>query len=625
MSSKPAQRTVKFGAFLYDPASGRLLEHGRFVALTPKAFETLGLLLASPGRLVTREEFVRSIWPGVVVEDGNLTSTIWMIRRALGDCGHWVETIPRRGYRFTGPVEATPAAEPVSAATNAGEGARPPSTDRRPAWLPIATLCLIAAAVGLGAGPWIAASPRPARGRTLAVLPFDDLSPGQSQPAIAAGLTESIITELARNPTLVVTARASSTILQGAAIDEAARMLHGESVVRGTVTRAGDDLRVTLQIIDSRSGRYVWASAFDGRLGDVLGLERRIATAIASAVNAGPVPPARRRITVSAPAQESYLLGRELYYRGINEPYPLRQTLLERAIDAYAVAIARAPEWANPYAGIAQASHWMAETDPERLFPAARVAAQRAIALDPEVAEGHGALGYVSAAYFHNLALAEREFQRAIALDPGTRYRHGYGMLLTALGRADEATAMFGEATRRDPLAVTLRFNAANSLFGLGRFEDALAAYQAIDRDRPGEVAESIANSLAFLGRADAALAVLDGQRADESSGAVGPVAVAVCAMATSHRLQEARRRLAVLDAATSPDPWNTARAYGCAGDVTRALLALGRAESRHQAWLIYANVDAAFAGIRHDPRFRAFLARQGIDSRPRPASRERF
>ena len=638
MSSKAAQIFIEFGAFRYEGSSGRLLRQGQPVALTPKAFEALGLLLERPGELVPRDAFVGALWPDTVVEDGNLTSTIWMIRRALGESAQWVQTVPKRGYRFSGPVGAVPSM-PLTGSTEdtrgsaavpaAGESLVPPPlmpvSPRRLGglgWAGAVAALVIAVLGSRGLpGHWLPTSAAPMASRALAVLPLANLSGDASQSFIAEGLTESLITELTQNPALSVTARTSSMLVDEPTVAATARTLGVDLLVRGAVVRAADHLRVTLQIVDGRTGRNLWANGFDGDLADVIDLDKRIAVAVAAAVRVSSSPSlAPRRAAISPRAQEAYLLGRELYYRGINEPYPLRQTLLERSVASYRAALVTQPDWAQPYAGIAQASHWMAEVDPDRLFTAARAAALQAIALDDSVAEGHGALAYTSAAYFHDPVLAEREFTRAVALDPGTRYRHGFGMLLTALGRFDDAEKMFAEALRRDPLAAALQMNAAISLFRARRFDRARVAFEALSRQQPDRFDLERAAALGYVGRTDEALAILRGRPSTHAPMAVA--ATTVCVLTAAHRDDEAR---AVLAGAANRRDWSSeleaARAEACLGHAAAAVAALDRASAAHGVWLADVNVLPDFDRVRGDVGIRAFLARQGLAAPWHPTS----
>lgn len=454
MSSKPPLEVLEFGPFTLDGPGLRLLRDGAPVPLTPKAFDALARLLTVPGQVVTRAALVEDLWPDTFVEEANLTNTIWMVRRALGEHADWLETVPRRGYRFAGPV--TPAVRP-------------------------------------SLGNALAPGPRWQRGQSPAPV---TVPPGRSSLAALALLA----------PLGVVVAALVWTLRLGPG-----------------------------------------AAAPEGK---------------------SPLPPPG----VSAQAFAEYLRGRELYFSGINRPYPERGELLERAVRHYRAALGQAPEWAQPWAGIAQASHWMSEVDPPRLFAQARDAARAAIAIDDTVAEGHGALGYVLAAYFREPQQAELEFRRAIALDPDTRYRHGFAMLLTTLGRGEEAEAQYAEALRRDPTIATLQRNAAISLWMTRRYERAVAAFDAAGlRADPGK-----AWALLYLGRAADALAVLSEMRRNSPGAARSCMA---CTLVALGRTDEALAELSTLQQGGVYDLTELAQAATCLREFSIALDALDRAE----------------------------------------------
>lgn len=621
MSSEQPQRVLEFGPFSYDEPAGRLWRDGAPVPLTPKAFEALGLLLASPGHLVTREAFIAALWPDTVVEEGNLTSTIWMVRRALGEHEGWIETVPRRGYRFGGPIApsrrmAVPERIHSPAAPATGPASPPPASRASLRWA--ASAAIAAAALAFvwaergGPAPASPAATRPSR--DIAVLSLRDLSPAADQHALVDGLTDALITELARNPALRVRARTTPLRAEGEppAVDEVARVLGVDTLVMGTVQRSGTDVRVTAQVVDGPSGRHVWAEAFDGSLGDVLDLQRRIARGVARAAEAEPLAHAPAR-PIARDAQLHYMQGRERYYHGINADYPESARLLQTAIDSYRLAVRVQPDWAEPWAGIAQASHWRAEVEPAAMFTQARDAAVEAIRLDDRLAEGHGALGYVSAAYFNEPVLAEREFRRAIELDSTTRYRHGFAMLLTALGKGDEATAMFEEARRRDPLVPALAINAAWSLARFGHLDRADAAFAALLPVRP-RTARSGAALVALL-RHDARASV-DAYGAMAAAGASDAHGGLACALAQAGRGPEAREALAAAQRAANDDieqMFGLADAEACLGDTEAAIDALERGEAGHVPWLAMINVDPLLTPVRGAPRYRQLLTRLGI------------
>ena len=256
----------------------------------------------------------------------------------------------------------------------------------------------------------------------------------------------------------------------------------------------------------------MWADSYEGDLSDVLALQRRVAQDIAREVRATVSPEERKTLTmrraVDPRAQEMYLRGRELFQTVINTQ-PLRHERLAAAIRAYEDALAIEPDWANAAAGVAEAKHWMAPIDPKRLFDESRAAASKAIALDDEIADAHGALAYVSSAYFWDWTLAEREYRRSIELNAAGSYLHGYAMTLTsAWAFFDEAASAYTRAKERDPLAPSVRINSAWSRIYRQYDVAEREAQQMIDAGM--DLRSVRAWALAWQGRVDEALNMSD-------------------------------------------------------------------------------------------------------------------
>ena len=288
----------------------------------------------------------------------------------------------------------------------------PPEEEREPRrrvwWWVGAAAAIVAAAVAVGY--WrvgqSAITPLTAlRIESLVVLPLGNLSGDSEQEFFANGMTEALITELARVKELRVISRNSSMQLKGhqKRMPDLARELQVDAIVDGSVTRVGNQVRISAELIHAPSDRHLWAESYEGDLSDVLALQRRVAQDIARQVRVTVSPEEKKALargrTVNPRAQELYLRGREAFLSVIGDS-PLRYKDLARAIQVYEEALAIEPDWADAYAGIAEAKHWMAPIDPHRLFTESRDAARKAIALDEGVAEAHGALGYVSAAFF---------------------------------------------------------------------------------------------------------------------------------------------------------------------------------------------------------------------------------
>lgn len=500
-------------------------------------------------------------------------------------------------------------------------------------WAPIAvaafavTLVLSGVAFrrGWSANPTPPAAIDAPRIESLAVLPLANNSADTDQDYFAAGMTEALIAELARIKGLRVISRTSTAQYKNTTkrLPEIARELQVDGIVEGSVTRDGDEVRITAQLIHGPTDRHLWANSYDGTLREVLALQRRVAEAITSEVRVTVTPEERSAMkparAIDPAAQDLFLKSRELLSAGINSDALQRIRLLDETIASCEAALRIQPDWAEPWACIAKARHWqvLPQTDPAKLFPAARAAALKAIALDDTLADGHGALGYVLAAYDWDWAGAEREFRRARELNRTTPYTHGYAMTLSALGRHDEAKVMFEEAMLRDPFGLVLHVNAARERLRARDYENAI-------RLAKGKSVLVEASALVEMGHPDQGLAILN-RVADPRD--LGGAAVMARAMVKLGREEEARRRgTALLRGATDvKDAGEIAEILAALGDHAQALDWLERARVARLPWLPAQTANPAFDAVRGDPRFLAILRSMGLPaSRDFPAIRSR-
>jgi TolB-like protein/DNA-binding winged helix-turn-helix (wHTH) protein/tetratricopeptide (TPR) repeat protein len=442
---------VRFGAFEMDLRSGELRKSGILVNLPPQPFKILALLVRRSGDLVTREEIQREVWGDQTVVDfeSGLNFAINKIRSALGDraeTGRYVETLPRRGYRFLVPVEMVPnAPQPVVVP------AAPAS--RLPRWLwPAGALVLVVIGVYFAAANWRAGR----QVRSVAVLPFENLSRAPADDYLADGTTEALITELGRVSALPVTSRTSSERYRKTTklLKEIARDLKVDAIVEGAVLREGDNLRISVQLIEAESDRQIWSESYERKLDDVLTVQGEIARSIARAirvkVTAQQQADLSRPRTVNPQAYQMYVRGR-FYWNKVTGDGS------HRAIADFEQAIAKDPHFALAYAGLADAYAELPVslgTLAADAYPKAKKAAEQALSIDPQLVEAVNVLAEV-AAYSWQWPEAERLFQQAFRLNPSyAQASHDYGFYLIAMGRLKEATEWNQRACMLDPLSV---------------------------------------------------------------------------------------------------------------------------------------------------------------------------
>ena len=449
--------------------------------------------------------------------------------------------------------------------------------------------------------------------RSIAVLPLENISSDPEQEFFTDGMTDALITELARFPGLRVISRTSILQYRDARkpLPEIARELGVDAVVEGTVVREGGRVRITAQLIHATTDRHLWAERYERELTDILFLQSDVAEAIAQAIHLVAAPgdrPARRSLRPVDP------VAHELYLRGRYAALDRTRDGLEGALRHYHHAIARDSAFALAYAGLADTHKLLGGNGFRPLGPAvdtARVLAQRALALDPTLSEAHNSMAGVLTD-LGEWQPAEEAFRRAIALQPGNALaHHWFALLLATLGRGDEALAEIRRAQDLDPFAPALRVTHAMILDYVGDREGATRQREETFSLLPshGPTYRGLAENHAMAGRCAEALAVV---REAAELGLNGPLIGAI----TFARCDVPARADSVLEQLTGRggvSPLNVARIHGARGDVDSAFAALDRVEW-NMARRVSLLANPAFDSIRSDPRYALLLRRMGLE-----------
>jgi TolB-like protein/DNA-binding winged helix-turn-helix (wHTH) protein/Flp pilus assembly protein TadD len=533
---------VRFGVFELDDRAGELRRSGRRVALQPQPLEILRALLERPGEVVTREELRRRVWKnGAYVDfDRSLNKAIVKLRDALGDDAdspRYIETLPRHGYRFislphahvdTAPGEQgsligdTPQQEgPVSPQISQVPRAQSADTRHRWRWagLGLALLALAAWLIWFGVEGPSHSGRHPANApltgavafappqRSIAVLPFVNMSGDPSQEYFSDGLTEELLNSLSRINELQVAARTSSFSFQGEHPDitTVARKLNVASVLEGSVRRSGHTVRVTAQLNNAVTGFHIWSQTYDRDLGDVLKLQTEIATAVASALKVALLGDEDTKIelggTRDPAAFDAYLRGLKAF-----NARPVSSSF-QSAIAAYTEAIRLDPSYALAFAGRASAlteyAGFATGAAIGDSLERAQADAREALYLAPELAEGHLAL----ARYFSgslDFSRAGEAFQRALSLAPGNaQVLASSGRFVGRLGHFDGGVAAGRHAVALDPLNPRIHGLLAATLYLARRYEEAIAAYRDIISLDPDVELAYARRGLAYYGLGD--------------------------------------------------------------------------------------------------------------------------
>jgi TolB-like protein/DNA-binding winged helix-turn-helix (wHTH) protein/Flp pilus assembly protein TadD len=610
-----------FGEFQVDPANQLLLRNGAPIALTPKVFQTLLLLIERPGQLVTKDEFVRRLWPDTFVEDAALAENISRLRRALGDTRvpALIVTVPKRGYRFAPQVTVTkPNAEPDA------DEARATARRRRHS-LMIAALLVCGVIVGsaLVAGVWWRDGSESPIG-SIAVLPFENLGHDPDQEFLADGITEELITNLAKIGGLRVTSRTSVMRFKGAhpSLAEIANSLNVDALVEGTVLRSGNRIRVTAHAVRVGPEKNLWAEEYDRPITDVMTLEAQVAREIARSVHVTVTATDRERLVTArrtAPAAyEAFLKGRYYWSQRTEEA-------TAKAIAQFQLAVQTDPEYAPTFSGLADSYISQALSEalqeikaPQDAFPLAREAALRALALDPLSAEAHASLGHIHFQYDRDWPASEREFLRAIELNPNyANAHHWYALSLLWRQRTKEAISEIDRARDQDPLSLVINANRAFILACAGRNDLAIEqARKALDLDehfayghyrlgqiyllagRPSDAVPELERAIALGGHTPRAIAELG------------------LAWASSGRPRETERsldELTTLSARRYVPAFDFALVHAALGHREQAIRGLFQAYEEHSPSLSTLHVSPAFKTLRTDARFVDLVRRVGL------------
>ena len=460
-----------------------LLRKNHPVHVPPKAFEVLCALVENRGHTIDKIELLRRVWPETFVEEATLAQNIFTLRKTLGEPAEgreYIETVPKRGYRFVAPVRMWEAGATHNAALDSVSG---PTRASRRVW----AVSLLGAAL-LCAGSWVAwrefgRHDRPVAPRTkLAVIPFENLSGDPGQEYFCDGLTEDLITRFGSlSPDdLGVIARTTTMQYKNTAkgVEQIGRELRVDYVVEGSVVRGKDKVRINAQLIRVGDQTHVWAQSYERDLGGVLALQDDVSAAIADAVEfrlkKPPTASGLNQGTRNAAAYEAYLKGR-YFWNQRSEPGHLK------AIEFFNEAISEDPGYAEAYSGLADAyallgSNPGTNVTRQEAMAKARAAAVKALSLDEALAEAHTSLAFIYWHYDWNWPAAEKEFQRALQLNRSyPTAHHWYAYYLMSQGRTRQALEEIRRAQQSDPLSLIINTDVAEMLYYAGRYDDAIA------------------------------------------------------------------------------------------------------------------------------------------------------
>jgi TolB-like protein/DNA-binding winged helix-turn-helix (wHTH) protein/Tfp pilus assembly protein PilF len=625
----------EFGPFRLDPSERLLLRNNQSVPLAPKAFDTLLLLVENSGHLLTKDKLMARLWPETFVEEVNLAQNISAIRRALDDKNRgaqYIETVPKGGYRFIGQVSVSQPSVPTDAAARqtvvtGGPQLRPTSSRvlRRHVALGVAVVMALAVVAWDIGRLRVRAGESISPIRSIAILPLQNLSNDPQQEYFVDGMTDELITDLAKIGKFRVISRTSVMSYKGTrkSLGTIAGELNVDAVVEGTVLRAGDRVRVTAQLLRASPERHLWADSYQGDLTDVFSLQDRVARSIAREIRVTLTPEEQARLTSLQPADpEAY----DAYVRGRHYAAQITPDGFEKAVVNFGRAIELQPRYAEAYADLAETYCWAVAT---QVIPAqegllkARQAAMKALEIDERLSQAHSSLAWVKYVYEWNFLEAEREFHRSLELHPGTSWPSlWYGMYLAQGNRIEESIAEMKKVQQLDPLSPVANALALTPMLTGRKYDIAIErGRKLLDMDRQNGLARWILTS-AYEWEGDFPKAI---ELQEETAVLYGESKEA--AAQHSARLRRTYESLGpkgywriqleqqqVQWKKNQGDPYPMAVLYARVGDKDLAFAWLGKAfQVRSQAMIYGLRTEPGFDALRTDARYETLVHRIGF------------
>ncbi|HWX78836.1 MAG TPA: winged helix-turn-helix domain-containing protein [Steroidobacteraceae bacterium] len=611
----PPTGIYQFGIFQLDLKARELHKAGIKVKLQGQPFRVLALLVEQAGQVVTREDLQKNVWPTdvYVAFDQGLNNAIKKVRDALGDSAdspRFIETVARHGYRFVAPVRAPPGNESLPRFHIGSRALRN------------ALIGLTAAALLTAVAYWVWYAAMPAEPTSekviLAVLPFDNLSRDPDQEFFSDGLTEEMIAQIGKlNPQrLTVIARGSIAKYKDShlAIKQIGSELHADYLVQGSVRRASDRVRITVQLIQVRDQTDLWAESYDRELKDILVLQDSVARTIANQIHITLTPGQQTRVpgrtNVDPEAYEAYLKGRYYWNKRTGEG-------LQKAVVYFQQAINKDPAYGAAYSGLADCNSglaWHGFKSPAEALPKAHAAALKAIEIDPQSAEAHASLGLVLN-HTWDWTGAEAEFKNALRLDP--RYanaHHWYGDNLSVTGRHDEALLEAKQALEIDPLNLMIGTWVGLRYYLARKYDLAIEqTRKTVELDANFAAAHLVlGENYVQLGLREKGLEELQFAASLSGNSPLYLAQVGV-AHALAGRKSEALRVIAQLQTISGEryvSPYGMAQIYAALNDKELSFKWLQIAYEDRAVWLSYLAVDPVFYGLHSDERFHELLGR---------------
>lgn len=585
--------SYRFGNYRLLPFERLLLRDSRPVPLTPKVFDTLLVFIQNSGRLLSKDELMRLIWGDTVVEEGNLTQNIFVIRKILGESPHehkYLVTIPLKGYRFVAKVRE----EYQDDAAGRGESS--------------------------AAQPGVAAAPL----TSIAILPFALLNSPHAERFEGISIADTLITKLSGLKQLVVRPTTSVMKYVGVECDPRAvgQELQVDAVLFGSFRQAGERYRVNMRLVNAVNGETLWADKVDDDYTDIFALQDSLAVHVARALklklSGDELNSSAKGQTTDSRAYRLYIKGRYYFWNSRTEEG------LSKGLEYARQVIELDPENAPAYVSLAHSHALLGEylyRHPREAFSEAKAAIKKSLQLDPANAEAYACLAEIAFHYEWDWEEAERNYRRSTEVNSGHAAVHlFYAWFLMAMGRLEEAARAIRQAQNQAPLSLMI-----NTVFGLPfyyerRYELAREQFrETLDMDKNFSPARYyLAATLAQLGQYGEAIAeyrrVLSVNHTQQSAALLGYTYARAGEKGRALRILEELRKMSQCRYVS---PYLEAVVNAGLGRADEAFRDLERARRERASWMVFLNIDPFLDSLRPDPRFASLLRRLSMSPRP--------
>jgi len=626
--NQDTRQLYEFGPYRLDPSERKLLRNNQIVELPPKAFDTLVLMVRNSGHLMEKDELIRTLWPDSFVEEGSLSNSIFLLRKALGEDPQYIETVPKRGYRFVGAVRCLPDGVRGHREVAQFHAPRPDidaaASEALPRWQSravggIAALVLFALLV---AG-WYYRSAGLSRGaiHSVAVLPFENDDGDPTAEYLGDGIAESLINSLSQLPNLKVMSRDSAFHYRGKETDAQTmgQLLGVQAVFKGRLVQQGNTLTISAELIDAHDNSHIWGQQYSRKPSDIFALQEEIAKEVTAALRVRLTGEVEKRLrktyTASPEAYDDYLKGRYWWNKQTEEGF-------RKGIEYFERAITKDPAYALAHAGLADCYISLARSglvSANEGYSKGREWAQKALKLDDTLVEAHVSLASVETDYEWDWVEGEQEALRAIELNPNdAAARAAHAELLWTLGRFDESIQESKRALELDPLSINYNTALAFTFFLARRYDQATEQGAKILELDPKFISAYYIRGVSYVKKSMYKEAMAEFEKAvsisaDDLEGLTGQG----YGYAVTGRRADAEKVLARLNELSKREfvsPVWMAKIYSGLGEKDKAFESLERAyEDRSIASVAYIKTNPMLDPLRSDPRFAELLRRMNL------------